>query len=70
VTHFAAHRETHGISGQALPACFGMSMRLMLLRAPVGADRSVIGKSLIDGQILRSRLHSNAPIRPNAFAKN
>jgi hypothetical protein len=37
--------------------------------ADVGADRGVIGK-LIDGQILRSRLHSNAPIRPNAFAKN
>src|ERR1700730_4461513 len=43
-------------------------MRLMLLRAPTSAaDRSVIGK-LIDGQILRSRLHSNAPIRPNAFS--
>src|SRR5262249_7715569 len=30
--------------------------------ADVGGDRSVIGK-LIGGQILRSRLHSDAPIR-------
>ena len=35
-----------------------------LARADVGADRSVIGK-LIGGQILRSRLHSDAPIRPD-----